>query len=62
MAQTIIVDISTRGANPVAYTHQGDTGRTFFAEIYENGAKVWIGLTHEIDVLRRNWLLEQLTR
>lgn len=37
MAQTIIVDISTRGANPVAYTHQGDTGRTFFAEIYENG-------------------------
>ena len=37
MSQTIIVDISTRGANPVAYTHQGDTGRTFFAEIYENG-------------------------
>ena len=37
MAQTIIVDISTRGANPVAYTHQGDTDRTFFVELYENG-------------------------
>ena len=32
------------------------------AEIYENGAKVWIGLKHEIDALRRNWLLDQLTR
>lgn len=38
MAQTIIVDISTRGANPVAYTHQGDTGRTFYAEIFDNGS------------------------
>lgn len=37
MAQTIIADISTRGANPVAYTHQGDTDRTFFVELYENG-------------------------
>ena len=37
MTQTIIVDINTRGPNPIAYTHQGDTGRTFIVELYENG-------------------------
>lgn len=37
MAQNIVVDIRTRGHNPVAYTHQGDTTRTFVFEIYENG-------------------------
>lgn len=38
MAQTINVDISTRGAPPVAYTHQGDTDRTFLVNVFENGA------------------------
>lgn len=28
-------------------------------DIYENGAKIWLGLDHEIDALRRNWLLEK---
>lgn len=37
MAQTINVDISTRGAPPVAYTHQGDTDRTFLVNLFENG-------------------------
>lgn len=37
MAQTINVDISTRGAPPVAYTHQGDTDRTFLVNVFENG-------------------------
>lgn len=37
MTQTIIVDINTRGPNPIAYTHQGDTGRTFVVYLYENG-------------------------
>lgn len=39
MAQTINVDISTRGAPPVAYTHQGDTDRTFLVNVFENGAE-----------------------
>ena len=30
-------------------------------EIYENGAKIWLGLDHEIDALRRNWLIEKLS-
>ena len=30
-------------------------------DIYENGAKIWLGLNHEIDALRRNWLLEKFT-
>jgi hypothetical protein len=30
-------------------------------EVYEKGAKVWIGLDHEIDALRREWLLGKLT-
>lgn len=38
MAQTINVDISTRGAPPVAYAHQGDTDRTFLVNVFENGA------------------------
>lgn len=37
MAQTINIDISTRGAPPVAYTHQGDTDRTFLVNLFENG-------------------------
>ena len=30
-------------------------------EVYEKGAKVWIGLSHEIDALRREWLLRKYT-
>lgn len=30
-------------------------------EVYEKGAKVWIGLDHEIDALRREWLLGKFT-
>ena len=30
-------------------------------EVYEKGAKVWMGLSHEIDALRREWLLGKLT-
>ncbi len=30
-------------------------------EVYEKGAKVWIGLDHEIDALRQSWLLRKLT-
>ena len=30
-------------------------------EVYETGAKVWMGLSHEIDALRREWLLGKLT-
>lgn len=30
-------------------------------DIYENGAKIWLGLDHEIDALRRNWLIEKLS-
>ena len=30
-------------------------------EVYEKGAKVWIGLEREIDALRRKWLLEKFT-
>lgn len=37
MSQTINIDISTRGAPPVAYAHQGDTGRTFLVNLFENG-------------------------
>lgn len=40
VVQTIIVDMSTRGANPVAYTHQNDEWRTFHFEIYNNGEAV----------------------
>ena len=30
-------------------------------EVYEKGAKVWIGLDHEIDALRQKWLLGKFT-
>ncbi len=30
-------------------------------EVYEKGAKVWIGLDHEIDALRQTWLLKKFT-
>ena len=30
-------------------------------EVYEKGAKVWIGLDHEIDALRQAWLLKKFT-
>ena len=30
-------------------------------EVYEKGAKVWIGLDHVIDELRRQWLLAKYT-
>ena len=30
-------------------------------EVYEKGAKTWIGLEHRIDALRQNWLLEKFT-
>ena len=30
-------------------------------EVYEKGAKVWIGLDHEIDELRQKWLLKKYT-
>ena len=30
-------------------------------EVYEKGAKIWIGLDHVIDGLRRNYLLEKFT-
>lgn len=35
--QTIPIDLNTRGANPVAFTHQGDTARAFAFEVYNNG-------------------------
>lgn len=35
--QTIPIDLNTRGANPVAFTHQGDTARSFVFEVYNNG-------------------------
>ena len=40
VVQTIVVDMSTRGANPVAYTHQNDEWRTFHFEMYNNGEAV----------------------
>lgn len=30
-------------------------------EVYEKGAKIWIGLDHEIDALRQAWLLKKFT-
>ena len=30
-------------------------------EVYEKGAKVWIGLDHQIDALRQKWLLGKFT-
>ena len=30
-------------------------------EVYEKGAKVWIGLGHQIDELRQKWLLGKFT-
>lgn len=30
-------------------------------EVYEKGAKIWIGLDHEIDCLRQAWLLNRFT-
>ena len=30
-------------------------------DVYEKGAKVWIGLAHEIDALRQAWLLKKFT-
>lgn len=35
--QNIIIDLNTRGANPVAFTHQGDTERAFVFEVYNKG-------------------------
>lgn len=35
--QNIVIDLNTRGANPVAFTHQGDTARSFVFEVYNNG-------------------------
>lgn len=37
ITQTIPIDLNTRGANPVAFTHQGDTARSFVFEVYNNG-------------------------
>ena len=36
--QNIVIDLNTRGANPVAFSHQGDTARSFVFEVYNNGA------------------------
>lgn len=38
--QTIVVDMSTRGLNPVAYSHQNDDFRTFHFEMKNNGEDV----------------------
>lgn len=38
--QTIVVDMSTRGLNPVAYSHQNDDFRTFHFEMKNNGEAV----------------------
>lgn len=35
--QHIVIDLNTRGANPVAFTHQGDTARAFVFEVYNDG-------------------------
>ena len=35
--QNIVIDLNTRGANPVAFTHQGDTARSFVFEVYNDG-------------------------
>lgn len=40
VVQNIVVDMSTRGLNPVAYSHQNDEWRTFHFEMLNNGEPV----------------------
>ena len=45
----------------VKYRMGGVSSQARFNEVYEKGAKVWIGLDHEIDALRQAWLLKKFT-